>query len=267
MTEWPKWSKKILLEAMVKPGYVMHGQPIVQIRNNVIRCTGWEMLIRLEHDGKLYPPVAFMDAVLANGLDPEVGAWVIRDCLTTHKRLLVQDLIGPHTVSINVSKDQFRDPELSDIIHGIISSVGINPLFVHIEINETSILQDEFAQQQVRRLQDFGMIATLDDFGMGGTSMQVLANLGVEKVKLDASYTQAVTTRRGGLNATAMITHAYRFNIDVVAEGVETMEQCRILMDAGCDTFQGWLFAKAMPVTELVEFANVRNRRMPDDGK
>ena len=175
---------------------------------------------------------------------------------------------APACVCVNVSSRQFADAELAAQIEAILKQTGLCPSRLKLEITESAFLGDlPGAQVTLRRLQSMGVEWSLDDFGTGYSSLSYLQRLHVDTVKIDRSFVSRMGLERNGSEMVgAIVVLAHNLGMDVVAEGVETIEQVRQLQSLGCEYAQGFYFARAVdPATAegLIASQPWRGRHAP----
>jgi EAL domain-containing protein (putative c-di-GMP-specific phosphodiesterase class I) len=159
---------------------------------------------------------------------------------------------APGVVCVNVSSRQFADIELSSHIESILQETGMEPARLKLEITESAFLGDVLAAQfTLRRVQAMGIQWSLDDFGTGYSSLAYLHRLKVDTVKVDRSFVNRIGGEEGGSEMVrAIVALAHNLEMDVVAEGVETLHQLEHLRSLGCEMAQGYFFSKPVPAAE-----------------
>lgn len=240
-----------LRRALDQNELVLYYQPQLDLAS--MKIVGFEALIRWKHPtkGLLYPD-DFVWMAEENGLIIPIGRWAIKTACYQLKEWSVQypDLI----MAINLSAKQFKDRNLADMIYEIIEETQINPKNLEFEITETVALEDiEYTNTIIRQLNKIGVRFSLDDFGTGYSSMSYLKKLPISNLKIDKSFLEA-----GMIDASdqkiieAIINLARNLNMNVIAEGVETMDQEEFLKETYCDKVQGYLYSKPVPTDEAI---------------
>jgi EAL domain-containing protein (putative c-di-GMP-specific phosphodiesterase class I) len=155
---------------------------------------------------------------------------------------------APAFICVNVSSRQFADAELAAQIEAILQDTGLSPAKLKLEITESAFLGDVTgAQVTLRRLQSMGVAWSLDDFGTGYSSLSYLQRLHVDTVKIDRSFVSRMGLERNGSEMVgAIVALAHNLGMDIVAEGVETLEQLAQLQALECEFAQGFYFSKAV---------------------
>jgi EAL domain-containing protein (putative c-di-GMP-specific phosphodiesterase class I) len=241
-----------LRHALDHDEFVIHYQPKMKLESG--RVTGVEALIRWNdpHNG-LVPPGQFIAILEETGLINEVGRWALHKAADDYLRWLDSGLAAVR-IAVNVSPLQLRDRGFINEMAQVIASDARLADGLELEITESVIMAD--ARQSIVSLQamrSMGVRIAIDDFGTGFSSLSYLAKLPVDTLKIDRSFVVDMTASREGLALVATVINlAHSLKLDVVAEGVETEEQLRLLRLLDCDEIQGFLFSKPLP-SELLE--------------
>ena len=227
-------------------------QPIIDLSNGQI-CKA-EALIRWQNPRLgLVSPADFIPVAEEFGLISSIGDWVLRQAATQvlhWKNTYRSDF----QISVNVSPAQFRRPDAGQIswIEFLQSFDELGQSLV-VEITEGLLLDtDRAVLQQMLALRDAGIQVALDDFGTGYSSLSYLKKFDIDYLKIDQSFVSALAPDSDDLAlCSAIIVMAHRLGLKVVAEGIETQTQCDLLIEAGCDYGQGYLFSKPVPPSEF----------------
>lgn len=226
----------------------LYYQPIVGMKRNVL---GYEALIRWQHpnDGIL-APAGFIDIAEATGLIVPMGAWVIQSAcqqlVAFQKALLTRDL----TIAVNLSARQLAQPDIADVISGILKSSGAPADRLKLEITESMLLTDlDTTIEKMAQLSELGIRFSLDDFGTGYSSLGYLKKLPLSQLKVDQSFVRGLLTDPvDSAIVRTIIQLAKSLGMSVIAEGVELEGQRQALSHMGCKEFQGYLFGKPAPL-------------------
>ena len=153
----------------------------------------------------------------------------------------------------NVSTRQFEQENLVTLVTNIIQRANINPSLIRLELTESLLIGDtKSAFEKITELKTFGISLSVDDFGTGYSSLQYLKELSVNELKIDQSFIHDFLHQKSdALIVEAIISIGTKFNMEVIAEGVETKEQFEMLKAMGCQNFQGYYFGKPLPPQEL----------------
>jgi len=229
-------------------------QPKVDIRDNSI--VGVEALVRWHHpELGLVLPDRFVPLAEETDLILPMGDWVIVEACRQMKAWQAAGL-GQLTVSVNVSSRQLRHGDLVEKIAAALAETGLDAEFLEIEITEGTLVEDTgLATRTLERLRTMGVQVSIDDFGTGYSSLGYLQRLPIDRLKIDRTFVRdlPVSDDATALSA-AIVGLAKSLHLDVVAEGVETIEQLEILRSLECFKVQGFLFAKPLHVEEARQY-------------
>ena len=161
-------------------------------------------------------------------------------------------------VAVNISSLQFRRDGFLDEVQGILDETGLPPELLELEMTESILLGGaEQAIEMIGKLRGMSLTITIDDFGTGFSSLSYLRDLPIHKIKLDRAFIQDIlTSRSNAAIVQGIITMAHHMDLVVVAEGIEKHEQQRDLIRRDCDLLQGFLFARPMPLADLLALPN-----------
>ncbi len=233
--------------ALEREEFVLHYQPIVQASDG--RLEGLEALIRWNDPARgLVSPAEFIHSLEETGLILEVGRWVLAQAVRDSRAWHLDGHRVP-PIAVNVSALQLRDGELArEVVAALGPFPGVGTM-LSIEITESLLVDNiEHAAAQVALLRDAGVATALDDFGTGYSSLAYIAELPVESLKIDRSFVARLAPTGPGRSVVAMmIALGHALGLSVVAEGVETEEQVRLLTELGCDHLQGFVIARPAP--------------------
>ncbi|MGE0098768.1 MAG: EAL domain-containing protein [Hydrogenophaga sp.] len=237
--------------ALNEQQFVVYYQPQVD-RVGVI--TGVEALVRWQHPQRgLMRPADFIPVAEDTGLILPLGQWVLETACEQLAAWADRAQTANLSIAVNVSVRQFRHPDFVDMVMAAIKRTGIRPHRLKLELTE-SLLADrmEITIDKMGMLKALGVTLSLDDFGVGYSSLSVLKRLPLDQLKIDKGFVADVLTDpNDAAISRAIIALAQSLSLQVVAEGVETQEQRDFLAYQGCDQFQGHLFAKPLPIEAL----------------
>lgn len=236
-----------LRRALDRNEFVLFYQPKVGAVTGEL--VGAEALIRWNHPQRgIVPPNEFIPVLEETGLIYNVGRWVIAQAISDH---LDWRKSGLHEVriAVNVSSLQLRNRAFVDEIRSAISVAPGAASGLELEITESVVMNDiDTNIANLERVRAMGVTIALDDFGTGFSSLSYLSRLPLDNLKIDRLFVIDMTERSAGLAlVSAVITLSHALNLKVVAEGVETEEQSRLLRLLGCDTLQGYLYGRPVP--------------------
>jgi EAL domain-containing protein (putative c-di-GMP-specific phosphodiesterase class I) len=176
-------------------------------------------------------------------------------------RDLQKNNLSPSRIAVNVSQVQLQRNDFVSTVERVLSDSGGVPGGLEIEITESLVMQDIEANiQKLRAIREMGVEVAIDDFGTGYSSLSYIAKLPINSLKIDRSFIINMTSNADDLNiVSAIISMAHSLNLRVIAEGVETNEQAKLLRLLKCDEIQGFLFSPGVPVAQIEEF--LRNKK------
>jgi EAL domain-containing protein (putative c-di-GMP-specific phosphodiesterase class I) len=194
------------------------------------------------------PPDRFIPLAESTGLIVPLGDWILQracgDAASWPAHI---------KIAINISAVQFKKGNLFDVILCTLVETGLAPERLELEITETSLLENQEAHLvTIRQLKNLGISIALDDFGTGYSSVTYLTSFPFDKIKIDRSFTQGALTRRDcAAVVSSVLALAQGLGIITTVEGIETEEQLKYMRDAGVDLAQGYLFGRAIPISQL----------------
>ena len=248
--------------ALERRQFELHYQPKVNVSTR--RLEGVEALIRWnEPDKGLVSPNAFLPLLESTELIVEVGEWVleqsVRDCQHWQQHHLL-----PVRIAVNVSPVQLRHEDFVQRFFEICAPLAATGCGLDIEITEGMLQSDSAAEiEKLKSLRQAGVRIAIDDFGTGHSSLSRLAELPIDTLKIDRTFTSRLARIGSGRSVVRTILALARsFELTVVAEGVETQEELRVLTELGCDQVQGFLLAKPMPRDELTQLLHNGHGRL-----
>jgi diguanylate cyclase (GGDEF)-like protein len=234
----------------------LHYQPLFSMASSQVVAV--EALVRWEHPTMgLLAPGAFIGLAEETGLIVPIGEWVLEEAATEHARIRRRG-DGPIgiPVHVNVSPRQFRDSAFVGAFAATVDRFGILPGGFGIEITESVVLEEtERTIDLLVQLRDLGAVISIDDFGIGYSSLTYLRRFPIDVLKLDRSFIEHIADEvESRAVVKAVIRLGHELGLSVVAEGVEEEEQLARLREWGCDSAQGFLLAHPMPAEQLDNF-------------
>jgi len=237
-----------LRSALQEQQFKIYYQPIVELETGIIKKA--EALIRWEHPQLGFiSPAVFIPIAEDTGQIIEIGDWVFRQAAaqTAHLRLSYHP---DFQISVNKSPVQFH-AELKNhqSWFNYLEEIGLPGQGIVVEITEGVLMEaQEEIKHQLLDFRDYGVQVSLDDFGTGYSSLSYLKKFDIDYIKIDQSFVHSLTADSNDLAlCEAMIVMAHKLNLMVIAEGVETQDQCNLLTKIGCDFGQGYLWSKPVP--------------------
>ncbi|MDP2828907.1 MAG: EAL domain-containing protein [Sulfuricellaceae bacterium] len=230
---------------------VLHYQPRVRLREQ--RVDGVEALLRWQHPDKgLLLPGLFLPVIEHDDLICMIGAWALREALNQQQRWQAEGIAL--AVSVNVAARQFLDPRFMIFLENLLAEFPDRMKGgLELEILESADIEDtRHVVDVISRCHRLGVRFALDDFGTGYSSLSYLQRLPADTLKIDRSFVNGMLTSRSSLAIIeAVIGLAGAFQCELVAEGIETMEQGELLVRLGCEEGQGFMIARPMPADQI----------------
>jgi EAL domain-containing protein (putative c-di-GMP-specific phosphodiesterase class I) len=239
--------------------FVLHYQTKVDIRTGHI--VGLEALIRWNQPEQgLILPASFIPLLEESGLILEVGSWVLHQAMTDYRDWVEKGLNVP-SIAVNVSPHQLRHPDFIAELEDVLSPQSARRAPLDIEITEGVLLEKtEDVIHKLNWIRSMGVQVAIDDFGTGYSSLRYLAHLPIDTLKIDRSFVAAMTEDADDMAiVSSIIALAHGLDLNVVAEGVETEEQRKLLRLLRCDQMQGLLCGAAVAKDELEEILKAQS--------
>jgi EAL domain-containing protein (putative c-di-GMP-specific phosphodiesterase class I) len=227
--------------------FILHYQPKVNLVSG--KLTGAEALIRWNDPRRgLVPPAQFIPILEETGLIFEVGRWALHKAVKEYLRWRAAGLPAVR-IAVNVSPLQVRN---TGFVAEIKEAIGVDAhagAALELEITETTIMKDlEYTIATLQAIRELGVVIAIDDFGTGFSSLRYLAKLPIDTLKIDRSFVVDMASGSRGLALVATIVNlGQALRLKLVAEGVETVEQLRLLRLLRCDEIQGYLYGRPVP--------------------
>jgi diguanylate cyclase (GGDEF)-like protein/PAS domain S-box-containing protein len=238
-----------LRAALERREFVLHYQPKIDAKSGEL--VGVEALIRWQSQNGLVPPMKFIRVLEESDLILDVGQWVIEKALEDYLLWRSRGLRAV-PIAVNVSPIQLRYGDFPDMVLKVLGAARSESP-IEIEITESVLMADiEQNTERLRRLNENGVNIAIDDFGTGYSSLRYLAKLPVDTLKIDRSFVITMIKDPASMTLVSTIINlAHSFDLKVVAEGVDSEEQARVLRLMKCDTLQGYLFSRPVPAESL----------------
>lgn len=248
-----------LRRAVERKEFLVYYQPQVSIDTSTV--VGAEALLRWQHPTRgIVEPANFIAVLEETGLIQEVGEWVLREACITAKQWEMQGL--SLRMAVNLSSRQFVKRDLVGSIARILDETGMAPKLLNIEITEGTLASKfDSTIEILKKLNALGVTVSVDDFGVGYSSLNYLKRFPIHKLKIDQSFVRDVThDPDDAAIATAIIALAHSLRLDVIAEGVETLEQLFFLSRHGCHEVQGHLLSAPLPAEDFLAWCRANPR-------
>ncbi len=233
-------------------------QPIVDMHTG--RLAAVEALIRWrQSDGSELMPGDFIAAAEASGLIHQIGEWVIREACRQHEKWAHEGMPAVR-IAINVSPVQFRSAEFRDRLLAAMRHSTVDPGMLELEVTESTVMSHaEESTRTIRWLKEMGLKIALDDFGTGYSSLSQLAQLPIDKLKVDRAFVSHIDSDPRSLAiAETVLALGQKLGVEVVAEGIESRAAMNLLRDRGCGLGQGYLIGSPMRPQQLKEWQRAR---------
>ena len=248
--------QKVMLdfdESLEKGEYVVYLQPKIRVEDEQV-C-GAEALARWIHEGQMISPATFIPALEKDGTICKLDFEILRQVCVIIKRW-VSEGKDPGKISVNFSRWHLRNINLVEDVIKMLEEYDVDPKYIELELTETMDLE-EYAMMArcAERFKKIGIATSIDDFGTGYSSLNLLKNLEVEVLKIDRDFIKEIGNQNEGKKdrviLSSIINMAKAMDMQVLAEGVETVEQKQFLKEVNCDMIQGFLYSKPLPVDEF----------------
>jgi EAL domain-containing protein (putative c-di-GMP-specific phosphodiesterase class I) len=249
------WLEHGLRGAMGTSELLLYFQPKLELVTQ--RVIGAEALLRWAHPTKgMISPAEFIPTAEATGLIVPIGQWVLEESC---QRLLEWRRAGMHLdhIAVNLSLRQLQDASFLEHLLRYVSDLGIDAHALQLEVTE-SMFAEQPAQlsKTLERIRSSGVRIAIDDFGTGYSSLALLQLLPVDILKIDRAFVSEIGSGTGDAIVKSIIALGLALGKDLVAEGVETEAQARVLEHRGCNSAQGFYFAPALAASDFARYFN-----------
>ena len=261
--------EKDLRRAIHDSEFILHYQPQYDLRTGAL--TGVEALVRWKQAQDLVSPGKFIPIAEECGLIVPLGRWVleeaVRQCAEFNRRSR-----EPLRICVNVSALQIQRPNFALEVSKVLEEARLPPSQLVIELTESALMnnpgQGSYAMEQLRQM---GVGVAMDDFGTGHSSLNYVSVLPISLIKIDRSFVDNCAKRKADASIlTAIVAMGHALGLKVLAEGVESEDQVRVLREQGCDEVQGFLYSRPVSATQLLAAleggAEVKGRKSEPDG-
>jgi EAL domain-containing protein (putative c-di-GMP-specific phosphodiesterase class I) len=234
--------------ALAHDEFALYYQPQVDAQGLTL---GFEALLRWQHPMRgLILPAEFIQVAESCGLLVALGDWVLQSACLQLQAFSLQPAHGARTIAVNVSAEQFRQPDFVDRVKALLVETGVTADLLELELTESQLIYDvPDVMAKMRALRTLGVRLSLDDFGTGYSSLAILQHLPLNQLKIDQAFVRDMIA--DPLSASiirAILTLGESLALDVMAEGVENLLQRDALLALGCHHFQGYLFGRPAPI-------------------
>lgn len=240
-----------LRQAIEENQFILHYQPQIYLKDLSLR--GLEALVRWQHPQRgLLMPVEFITLTEESGLILKIEPLILE--MASRQRLRwIEQKVCPGTIAVNMSGRRFRQADLVETMAGLLETNRQDCGQLEFELTETAMLDHlEQTTEMINQLRGYGVSFALDDFGSGYASLNYLRYLPIDLVKIDRDFIRNMfDNQHDTLIVKTIIDLAHNMGLQVVAEGIETVEQYNYLKQCGCDIGQGYYFSRPLPPEEL----------------
>lgn len=233
---------------------ILHYQPQINLTNG--RIVGLEALVRWNSKERgMVPPMHFIPLAEETGLIEPLGEWVLRHACERFQAWLMKGLkLGK--MAVNISPVQFRKEHFERMVMSVLMSTHLSPEYLELEITESSAMENaEKAVDTLNCLSKLGLSIAIDDFGTGYSSLAYLKRFPIQKLKIDRSFVKDIEGQNcDAAIAKSIIDLAHNMSLQVIAEGVECLDQSDWLLTRGCDQVQGFYYSRPLSEEQLMSF-------------
>jgi len=248
-----------LQEALAEDGFYLVYQPLVDFASGSI--AGIEALMRWQSkELGMISPLSFIPIAERSGLIVPIGKWVLETACRASRRWQEEGFPAV-PIAVNISARQLQEPDFVEVVETVLQETGLRPDLLELELTESTAMEDvQRSKAQLTQLQDSGVRIVIDDFGTGYSSLMRLKQLPMNAVKVDRSFIENIAKDpKDRALVMAIVAMAGNLGVDVVAEGVETLEQLEVLRSfetqpltvLRCDKVQGNLFSTPVETDEV----------------
>ncbi|CCQ54949.1 GGDEF [Crocosphaera watsonii WH 0005] len=242
--------ENLLYQALEEESLSLHYQPQLNLTNN--KVSGMEALLRWYHPefGNVSPLKLITLAEKTDLIIP-ISLWVLKTACLQNKAWQKRGF-SPIPIAVNLSPKQFQQPNLVDIVAQVLEDTALEPHLLDLEITETAMMQNiDSSRETLQNLRELGVQVSLDDFGTGYSSLGYLQKFPVTTLKIDQSFIQTLQANSGNTAIiSAIIALGQSFDLRVIAEGVETLQQLELLQGLNCREIQGFWFSRPLKPTD-----------------
>ena len=238
-----------LFRALDRDELRLYYQPILEMTTGEV--TGFEALMRWQQaDGTIVSPAEFIPISEETGIIIKMGAWALLEAMNQLRAWIDDGVCSPTAnMSVNVSPRQLADPAFPNVVDEALRISNVSPNLLWLEVTEgIMIAEPEVALATLRKLRSLGVRVAIDDFGTGYSSLSSLQQFPLQRIKIDRAFVQGVADNANDRSLVrTIIAMGASLGLDMVAEGVETVQQLQVLSELGCTKAQGYLISRPMP--------------------
>ncbi|MBN1525760.1 MAG: EAL domain-containing protein [Spirochaetales bacterium] len=252
----------LLRKAIERDELILFYQPLVNVYNG--RMFGVEVLVHWKNpENGLVPPGQLIPLAEDNGMIIPIGEWILEKACTQFKEW-TSDGLDIQRLAVNLSPLQFNQEDLVKTLKRTLEKTGVDPRRLELEITESHAMTDpETSIRIMERLKELGVSLSIDDFGTGYSSLSMLKRFPLSTLKIDRSFIMDVPGDDDAVAIVrAIVAMAQSLKFDIIAEGVEDISQLEFLKNLGCEKYQGFLFSRSVPASQIPDMIIKSNREM-----
>ncbi|MCX7087192.1 MAG: EAL domain-containing protein [Methylococcales bacterium] len=252
-----------LNKALERNEFSLFYQPQIQLEEN--RLVGVEALIRWHHpELGMVSPAKFIPLAEETGLIIKIGEWVLREACKQHVRWVSQGL-PPLRIAVNISAKHFHQTDFCHFVQLTLADAGIDPRFIELELTESMMMINvEHAIDTMNKLRALGFKLAIDDFGTGYSSLSYLRRFPIDRIKIDQSFVRNISTIPANeAIVRAIMALGHNLGLEMIAEGIETIEELNCIRSHNCLEAQGYYFLKPAPANELESWLHLFDLSTP----
>lgn len=243
--------RRLLPKALKNKEFIVYYQPKVEVETK--KLIGAEALVRWQSNGKIVPPMDFIPICERNGFVKQIDLYVL-EYVCQNIREWLDNGVEVVRISSNFSKHHFEERDIADKINDIVNKYNIPHKYIEVEFTETAYVdkQDNLSYS-ISRLKELGFTSSMDDFGSGYSSINLLQELNFDVLKLDKSLLgKGVNDYKTQKIIASIVRMAKDLNLEIIAEGVETVDEYNLLCELRCDMIQGYFFDRPLSKTDFL---------------
>lgn len=242
-----------LRRAIQNNEFILYFQPQLNLKDGKIKRV--EALIRWEDpELGLISPGAFIPLAEETGLIMPIGEWALHEACRCAKKWQDEGY-DPISVAVNISPKQFKHQDVAQIVRDALAKSKLDPKYLEVEITETAVMDNvDDAIAKLKNIREMGVHISVDDFGTGYTSINYLRQYPISVLKIDQTFIKGLPHNQNDVAITsAVIALGHNLGLEVVAEGVETVEQMQYLSEHNCDLIQGYFLSRPLPENKITQ--------------
>ncbi len=219
--------------------------------------TGGEVLVRWISQDEMISPGTFIPVMESNGFIASLDLYMFEETCKVWRMLIKTRVKTIKTLSVNLSRLTLLQPNLTESLQAILTRYDLQPHMIELEVTESAFIGNKkFINDKIKSLSALGFLIAIDDFGTNYSTLISLLEIDAHTVKFDREFINSLITQKGKTFVASMIITFQNANFHIVFEGIETKEQHDIIADFGCDTAQGFYYAKPLPLEDFLVYSS-----------